>query len=152
LALWFPADAPALQDLLAIVEVALAVLLVVGFIVVRLGRVRAHRILQSSIILVNIPIVLYGMVPYYLQNVAPYLTSQLSQPIVLVPTIMLVAGATAELLGVYILLVAGTDWLPERFRFRRYKLWMRTELALWWGVVITGLTTYWLFYFPGASL
>jgi uncharacterized membrane protein YozB (DUF420 family) len=152
LAIWFPADAPALQDLLAVVEVALAVLLVVGFIVVRLGHVRAHRILQSSIVLVNIPIVLYGMVPYYLQNVAPFLTSQLSQPIVLVPTIMLVAGSTAELLGVYILLVAGTDWLPERFRFRRYKLWMRTELALWWGVVITGLTTYWLFYVPGASL
>lgn len=42
--------------------------------------------------------------------------------------------------------------MPERFRFRRYKLWMRTELALWWGVVITGLTTYWLFYVPGASL
>jgi uncharacterized membrane protein YozB (DUF420 family) len=152
LAIGFPADAPALQDLLAIVEVALAVLLVVGFIVVRLGHVRAHRILQSSIILVNIPIVLYGMVPYYLQNVAPYLPSHLSEPIFLVPTIMLVAGATAELLGVYILLVAGTDWLPERFRFRRYKLWMRTELALWWGVVITGLTTYWLFYVPGASL
>ena len=65
---------------------------------------------------------------------------------------MLFAGATAELLGVYIILVAGTNWVPARFRFRRYKLWMRTELVLWWGVVIAGLTTYWLFFVPGASL
>jgi uncharacterized membrane protein YozB (DUF420 family) len=149
---WFPSDAPGLQDALAIVEVALAVMLVVGWILVRRGHVRAHRNLQSSIILVNIPIVLYGMVPYYLQNIAPYLATQGTMAYVWVPTAMLVAGVTAEVLGIYIILVAATDWVPERFRFRRYKLVMRTELILWWGVVITGLTTYWLFYVPGASL
>jgi uncharacterized membrane protein YozB (DUF420 family) len=148
----FPSGAPALQDLLALVEVALAVMLVVGWILVRLGRVRAHRNLQCSIVLVNIPIVLYGMVPNYLENVAPFLASQWQMGYVWVPTVMLVAGAAAEVLGVYIILVAATDWIPERFRFRRYKLWMRTELLLWWGVVLTGLTTYWLFYVPGASL
>ncbi len=134
------------------VEVVLAIMLVVGWFLIRAGRVRAHRNLQSSIVLVNIPIVLYGMVPYYLQNVAPFLATQWTLPFVWVPTLMLIAGATAELLGVYIILVAGTDWIPARFRFRRYKLWMRTELVLWWGVVITGLTTYWLFFVPGASL
>jgi len=148
----FPADAPALADLLAIVEIGLAVMLVAGWVLIRLGHVRAHRRLQSSIILVNIPIVLYGMVPYYLQNIAPSLGPHLSESYVLVPTVMLAAGIAAEALGIYIILVAGTNWVPDRFRFRRYKLWMRTELVLWWGVVLTGLTTYWLFYVPGASI
>ncbi len=55
---------------------------------------------------------------------------------------MLIAGASAEVLGIYVLLVAGTNWIPERFRFRRYKLWMRAELILWWAVVLAGVATY----------
>ncbi|MCI4342532.1 MAG: hypothetical protein L3J92_00230 [Thermoplasmata archaeon] len=148
----FPPYAPNLSDLLVVVEIALAVMLVVGLVLVRTGHVRAHMILQSSIIFVNIPIVLYGMVPAYLTYVLPYLAADFGQPTVFVPTIMLVCGAAAEALGIYIILVAGTNWIPERLRFRRYKLWMRTELVLWWGVVIAGLTTYWLFWVPGASL
>jgi len=148
----FPPDAPVLSDLLALVEVALAVMLVAGMFLVRTGHVRAHMFLQSTIIFVNIPLVLYGMVPAYLNYVAPYLSSALSQPTVYAPTLMLVFGVAAEVLGVYIVLVAATNWIPERFRFRRYKLWMRTELVLWWGVVLAGLTTYWLFWVPGASL
>jgi uncharacterized membrane protein YozB (DUF420 family) len=148
----FPPGAPILSDTLAIVEVALAVMLLVGVALIRRGHVRAHRILQSSIIFVNIPIVLYGMIPAYGTYVLPDLPGGLGQAMVLVPTLMLVFGVLAEALGVYIVLVAGTDWVPERFRFRRYKLWMRTELALWWGVVVAGLLTYWLFWVPGASL
>jgi uncharacterized membrane protein YozB (DUF420 family) len=148
----FPPDAPALSDLLVVVEVALAVMLVVGLILARSGRIRAHRILQTSVIFVNIPIVLSAMVPAYISDVAPYLGGHFGEPDVFVPTLMLVFGIAAEILGIYIVLVAGTNWVPERFRFRNYKLWMRTELILWWGVVLAGLTTYWLFFVPGASL
>jgi uncharacterized membrane protein YozB (DUF420 family) len=149
---FFPSNAPVVADVAAILEVAMAVILLVGWILVRRGQIRIHRLLQSSVILVNIPIVLYSMVPPYLKYVAPSVPSQLGQATVLIPTVMLVAGALAELLGIYIILVAGTTWIPERFRFRRYKLWMRTELVLWWGVVLAGLTTYYLFFVPGATL
>jgi type IV secretory pathway VirB2 component (pilin) len=148
----FPAGAPLVSDVAAVVEVGMAVLLVVGAFVVRAGHVRLHQALQSSVILVNIPIVLYAMVPSYLTFVAPFVPGALGTPRILVPTLMLVAGGAAEALGVYIILVAGTNWIPARLRFRRYKLWMRTELILWWLVVLAGLTTYWLFYVPGASL
>ena len=143
---FFPSAAPLLADLVALVEIALAVMLLVGMFLVRWGHVQAHAYLQTTIILVNIPIVLYWMVPAYLQLVLPYQTSELAEPVVFVPTLMLIAGVAAEALGIYILLVAGTTWIPERFRFRRYKLWMRTELALWWGIVLAGLTTYYLFF------
>jgi uncharacterized membrane protein YozB (DUF420 family) len=149
---FFPSDAPAVSDVAAILEVGMAILLLVGWVLVRRGHIRIHRLLQSSVILVNIPIVLYAMVPPYLQYIAPSIPGELSHATVLIPTIMLVAGAAAELLGIYIILVAGTPWIPARFRFRRYKLWMRTELVLWWAVVLTGLTTYYLLFVPGASL
>jgi uncharacterized membrane protein YozB (DUF420 family) len=55
-------------------------------------------------------------------------------------------GMTAELLGLYIALVAGTNVLPMRLRFRSWKRWMRTELALWLFVVIGGMGTYYVWY------
>ena len=147
----FPPAVPALSDAAAVIEVALAVVLVVGALVVRSGHVRLHRWMQSSVVLVNIPIVLYAMVPPYLEYIYPHLLGGLGTAVVFVPTVMLVAGGAAEALGIFIILVAGTTWIPERYRFRRYRVWMRTELVLWWMVVVFGLTTYWLFFVRGGA-
>lgn len=139
-------DPQTLGDIGAVFEVVVGALLVLGMLLVRRGRIRAHMIIQSSMVLVNIPFVLLTMVPVYWEYVLPGLPGELGEPFYYVPTIMLFAGAAAELLGVYILLVAGTNWVPERFRFRRFKLWMRTELILWWAVILVGLTTYYVWY------
>jgi hypothetical protein len=50
-----------------------------------------------------------------------------------------VSGALAEVPGLYILLIAGTNLLPERWRFQRWKLRMRIELILWWVVLLSGI-------------
>ena len=142
----FHTAAPINSDLVAIVEIVIAGLLLFGAVLVRRGHVRAHMYLQSSMILVNIPIVLSWMVPQFLAYILPGLPAQIGDPFYFVPTIMLVAGLAAELLGIFIILVAATRWIPERFRFRRYKLWMRTELTLWWSVVVFGLVTYYVWY------
>jgi uncharacterized membrane protein YozB (DUF420 family) len=55
-------------------------------------------------------------------------------------------GAVAELLGLYIVLVAGTNILPQSLRFRRWKPWMRVELALWCAVLLMGFGTYYFWY------
>lgn len=143
--------APIAADLVAFVEIAMAVVLVLGAFVVRTGRVRLHRLLQSSVIFVNIPIVLAWMIPHYLTSVLPDLPGELGEPYYLVPTLMLALGAIAEGLGITIVLVAGTNLVPERWRFRRYRLWMRTELVLWWAVVVLGLSTYLVWYSGGAA-
>ncbi|MCI4339087.1 MAG: hypothetical protein L3J68_01980 [Thermoplasmata archaeon] len=131
---------------LLITELAIASGLIVGMFVVRAGHVRAHRAIQSSMVLLNIPIVLILMLPAYLDYVLPGLPGSLGQSFYLFPTLMLIAGSTAEALGIYILLVAGTNWLPERLRFRHYKIWMRTELILWWAVVFAGIATYYIWW------
>ena len=40
-------------------------------------------------------------------------------------------GTVAEIFGIYIILSAGTNLLPETLRFKNYKKWMRLELLLW---------------------
>jgi len=86
------------------------------------------------------------MLPAYLTNVWPSLPGELAQPFYLFPTLMLIVGALVEALGIYVLLVAGTNLVPERLRFRRYKLWMRTVVVLWWTVLLAGIATYYVWY------
>jgi hypothetical protein len=147
----FGGSAPLTSDLVLVFELAIGGLLLVGGYLARHGHIRLHMYLQSSMVLVNIPVVLLWMVPQYLAYVLPSLPGELGQPFYLVPTLMLVAGAAAEALGIYILLAAGTTLIPERFRFRRYKLWMRGELALWWGVLIAGISTYYVWYLSATT-
>ncbi|MCI4344321.1 MAG: hypothetical protein L3J87_01680 [Thermoplasmata archaeon] len=147
----FSASAPVVSDAVLVFELAVGALLLFGGYLARRGRIRLHMYLQSSMVLVNVPVVLAWMVPQYLDYVLPGLPGEIGQPFYLVPTLMLVAGAAAEALGIYILLVAGTTVIPERFRFRRYQLWMRSELVLWWGVLIAGFSTYYVWYLSPAT-
>ena len=136
-------------DIVLGAEIGIGVALVVGMLLVRRGHVRWHALLQSSLVLVNLPIVLIWMVPSYLANILPDLAEEGLQPYYLVPTLMLMVGALAEGLGIFVLLVAGTNIVPERLRFRRYKLWMRTVLILWWSVLLLGVSTYYVWYVAG---
>jgi uncharacterized membrane protein YozB (DUF420 family) len=144
-------DPPVGADLAAVAEVVLGVLLLIGWALVRRGHIKAHAFLQAFVVLVNLPIVLAWMVPSYLTNVAPGLPGELGERFYLVPTLMLGVGAAAEALGVYVILVAATNWVPEPWRFRRYKLVMRSLLGLWWSVLALGLLTFTVWYVPGAS-
>jgi uncharacterized membrane protein YozB (DUF420 family) len=143
--------APLFSDIVVLIELSIASMLLVGMFAVRRGHVRLHMYIQSSMVLVNIPVVLSWMVPQYLAFVLPDLT-EIAGPAYFVPSLMLLAGVAAEALGIYIILVAGTNLVPDRFRFRRYKLVMRSELVLWWTVVLAGLTTYYLWYASGNGL
>lgn len=55
-----------------------------------------------------------------------------------VATIHGALGMAAELLGLYIVMVAGTHILPQRLCFKRWRLWMRVELMLWSAVLLSG--------------
>jgi uncharacterized membrane protein YozB (DUF420 family) len=63
-----------------------------------------------------------------------------------VATIHGVLGIAAELLGLYIVAVAGTNVLPQWLRFTNWKWWMRTELVLWAIVLLGGVSTYCTWY------
>ncbi len=68
-----------------------------------------------------------------------------------VGTVHAALGTAAELLGLYIVLVAATNILPQRLRFRRWRPWMHTELALWWVVVLIGVATSSVWYMAPAG-
>jgi plastocyanin/uncharacterized membrane protein YozB (DUF420 family) len=141
-------------DLNLLSQLAMAAVLTMGMFLARQKRFRAHAWTQSSILMLNLVAIGSVMVPSFRRQVLPHVSSGWHDAYYAVAAIHAALGTCVEVLGVYVLLVAGTNLLPGFLRFRDYKLWMRTTLALWWVVVILGLGVYYVWYVlpaPGAT-
>ncbi len=136
-------------DLNLVVQIAMGAALLVGALLARRKRFAAHGVCQATVLLLNLVMIAGVMAPSFRQ-----VKSQLPAGLELyyaVATAHAALGTAAELLGLYIVLVAATNIVPQRLRFQRWKVWMRTELALWWAVVLLGVGTYCVWYRVPAS-
>ena len=138
--------APFLSDLNLVLQVAMGCALLAGAYLARMKNYRAHGICQASILIFNLFSIALVMWPSLHQKVLPRLPSRLMRRNYAIATAHGALGAAAELFGIYILLAAGTEWLPTSWRFRRWKFWMRIELALWWTVILLGIAVYFFWY------
>ena len=134
--------APLSADVTLAVEIAMGVALVLGMLLARRQRYRAHAWCQSTVVVLNLIVIAQLMVPSFRTQVAPKIPARLARSYYMVAAGHATMGCIAELLGLYIILAAGTKILPESLRFARYKLWMRTALVIWWLALLLGITTY----------
>jgi plastocyanin/uncharacterized membrane protein YozB (DUF420 family) len=149
----FGANAPFHADFTLVLEIVMGLALIGGMFLARARKYRAHKYCQSTVMLLNIPLILFIMLPSFHNNVQPGLPGHLGDKYYTIATAMGVLGLVAQLLGLWIVLVAGTTLVPRRYRFRKYKRWMRTELTLWWVVLGIGIALYVIWYAPaGASV
>jgi len=93
-------------------------------------------------------VVVLTMLPSFRRQILPKLPGRIGKPYYAIAAMHATLGGIAELGGLYILLAAGTTVLPEKFRIRRYKFWMRGVLILWWIVLLLGIATYARWYVP----
>jgi len=133
-------------DLNLLVQIAMGLALLGGAFLARAKRYTAHGICQAAVLILNLPMIALVMWPSVNTRVLPKLSTHLWKRTYVIAVVHGVLGAIAELLGLYIMLVAGTDFLPRSWRFQRWKLWMRMELILWWIVLLSGLGTYYVWY------
>jgi len=141
-------QAPLAADIVLLLEIAIGVALLVGAGLARAKRYRQHAWCQSVVVLLNLAVITVMMVPSFRTQVLPRIPVKLSRPYFALATAHAALGSMAELAAVYILVAAGTRLLPERLRLKRYKLWMRTVLALWWLALFMGFATYARWYVP----
>ena len=120
--------------------------LIAGAFLARARRYTAHGICQAAVLLLNLVMIGYVMWPSFYHEVLPVLPKHLTDSYYGTATAHGVLGVSAELFGLYILLVAGTEILPPRLRVQRLRLWMRVELGLWWTVIVSGVLTYFAWY------
>ena len=135
-------SAPLSADIALIIEVAMALALLLGMLLARRKRYRAHAWCQSGVVLLNVFAIALIMAPSFRSQIAPKMPARLGRSFYAVATAHATVGCIAELLGIYIVLAAGTTILPKRLRLVRYKPWMRTALLIWWLALLLGLATY----------
>lgn len=133
-------------DFNLVVQAAMGLALLMGMLLARQKKFRAHKYCQASVIILNLALIFSIMAPSFHRQVEPSVPSRFGEAYYLVATIHASIGTIAELLGLYIVLVAATNILPEKLRFKRYKPWMRAALALWWLVILLGIGTYYFWY------
>ncbi len=133
-------------DLNLVVQVIMGVALIAGSLLAKRKRYTAHGICQTTVLLFNLLMIGLVMWPSFQQQVRPALPKALHKWYYAAATIHALLGVTTELLGLYIVIVAGTRALPQWLRFKDWKRWMRTELMLWSIVVLTGVGTYYAWY------
>ena len=140
--------APFYANLTLLLEIAMGAGLLIGARLARLRHFRAHAWCQSVIVLLNLEVIVFSMIPSFRVHVSPKIPLKLGKAYYALATAHGALGSVTEIAGLYILLTAGTNVLPHKFRMTEYKLWMRSVLVLWWLVLLLGLATYARWYVP----
>ena len=133
-------------DLNLVVQLIMGTALIAGAYLAKQKRYKAHGICQTTVLLLNLLMIGLVMWPSFQQQVKPALSKVLHKRYYEVAAIHAFLGIAAELLGLYIVIVAGTNVLPQSLRFKHWKWWMRTELVLWTIVLLSGVGTYCAWY------
>ena len=105
-------------------------------------RYKAHGACQTTVLLSNLWLIGFEMGPPFRQQVAAPRPKVLLSRYYAIATIDAVLGSAAELVALYVVLVAGTYLVPRELRFKDWKRWKRIELLLWSVALVGGLGTY----------
>ena len=133
-------------DLNLSIQFLMGIVLLCGMFLARKGYYRTHGVCQGSIILLNLVLIALIMLPSFRRGVVPELQSKFVESYYFLTTLHATLGTIAEMLGLYIVLRAGTNLLPKALCFKNYKIWMRAALVVWWVVIALGITTYYVWY------
>jgi len=133
-------------DFNLVVQLIMGTALIAGAHLAKQKRYKAHGICQTTVLLLNLLMIGLVMLPSFQEQVAPSLFKVHHKWYYEVAIMHAALGVAAELLGLYIVIVAGTKILPRCLRFNNWKWWMRTELVLWMIVLLSGVGTYCAWY------
>src|SRR2546428_2805 len=114
--------APLGADLNLVFEVVLGVVLLVGMMLARRGRYRAHGACQSTVFVAVLALTVFWMIPSLHDNYGPSLFAGVMNRVNVAVAAHIVAGTIALLMGAWVVLVAGTSVIPARLRFQNYKV------------------------------
>ena len=134
--------APRGADLNLLIQVGVGLVLLLGMGLARRGRYGVHGICQSCGFVIALIMTVLWMIPAFHVIHADALSRMVVNRVTVAVAIHVVVGTAALLVGAWVILVAGTPLVPERFRFSNYKRWMRTLLTLWWLAIVLGVSIY----------
>jgi hypothetical protein len=144
----FPAAAPFSANATLVLELAMGIGLALGAWAARARRYRLHARCQSAIVLLNLPLIVFGMTPSFMEHVRPKIPEKLGRSFYAIATLHGFLGFGAEIFALYIVVAAGTNWLPRGLQLANFKMAMRSLFVLWWLALLFGVATYFRWYIP----
>jgi uncharacterized membrane protein YozB (DUF420 family) len=109
----------------------MAATLIVGVFAAKQKCYKAHGIRQTTVLLLNSVMIGLVMWPSFHQHVEPAPSTGLHKRYYQTAILHAALGIAARILGLYIVMVAGTNFVPQFLRFTHWKWWMREEFGLW---------------------
>jgi len=140
--------APFHSDLSLILILISAILFTIGWRLAVGKRFGAHRWIQTTAVIVNTIAVLAVMIPAFILYILPGIPGKLLEGSYGVTTIHAIIGAIGLILGIFVVLRAN-GLVPQRLRFRNYKLFMRTSYILYMLATVMGVIVYVAVYIYG---
>lgn len=111
-----------------------------------------HKLVMTTITLVNWVLIIVVMIGSYGGNVAPYLSTGITQPSLLLPTLHMITGAIAQFLATYLVILMWFEKsLPKFMVTHKIKTPMRLTLSLWLITAVLGLGIYIVWNAPSSS-
>ena len=140
-------NASLLADITLVVFILLLILMLAGFYFARRKMfVPYHKITMTTIVIIIWIFIAFNMAVTYTSLVHDA-GFDLSQTLILVPTIHLIVGGIAQILGTILLIRMWFEkQLPKALRFEPIKPWMRLTLTLWIINIVLGIGIYQMFY------
>ncbi|HEX9277676.1 MAG TPA: hypothetical protein VGA51_14925 [Casimicrobiaceae bacterium] len=136
----FLGPASLLSDLNLTLEILLVLGLTFGMALARSGRIEAHRLNQTSWVLVNAALVLCVMIPS-LQNAKPKSLADFAKLSTGLPLLHAALGVLTLAAGLWLVLQIN-DVLPPRWHTAKWKTLMRLTLTGYWLVALLGIGIY----------
>ncbi len=133
--------APLLSDLALVLVTLTALMLTVGWQLARRQRFAAHRWVQTCAVVINTLVVALVMLRAFLTNIAPGIPRQLGEPVYALTSLHALTGASAVLLGSFIVLRAN-GLMPAALQFQNYRPVMRTAYVLYMLATGLGIAVY----------
>lgn len=129
------------SDLTLVLILITALLFNIGFILARRKQFKAHRLVQTSSVIINTLVVIISMVTSYTIHILPGIPSKLAEGDYAVITLHAIVGAIGLFFGVFVAL-RGNELVPKSLRFSNYKKFMRWSYALYMLSTIGGVIIY----------
>mgnify|MGYP000198935085 CR=1 FL=1 len=144
-------DALLKSDLTLVAYVLLLVpLMLVGYVFARRKMFAPHhKLIMTTIMILNWVLIGFVMAVSYSQAVAPQLPDGLNRAFILLPTLHLLTGGIAQVFAtVLVIRMWFENQLPKALKFEPIKLPMQITLALWLITAVLGVTIYLVWYTP----
>ena len=128
-------------DIALVLVLLSSVLFTIGWQLAVHRHYDVHRWVQTSAATINAVAVLAIMVGSFLGFVLPTIRTTIGEPVTSITTAHAAIGTITFLFGVFVVLRAN-KLVPNAWRFRNYKLFMRTAYALYMLTTLIGIGVY----------